>query len=100
MSVTTTEELALRKIKQAEIVEPEGEYDGDQVEDLMQEDMVEALEILSQSMHLLDYLSDKDFCPTVPKRERANLAHMAEKIRTFLDEKEGYYEDDSDEESE
>lgn len=77
--------------KQAEIVE---EYDEDQVEDLMQGDMVEAMEILNQVMHLLDYVADAELCKRISKRERVNLAYMAEKVRVFLDDKQDYYEEE------
>jgi hypothetical protein len=88
--MATIEDLELAKAKVGVVVTPEEEY-PDLEEALACEDMSESLSILIQTMHLLDYVADPDLCKRISKRERDNMAWLAEKIRVFVDEKAGYY---------
>ena len=88
----TVEDLEADKKLRDEVASDEFD-DDDGIEDLQQRDMEDAIDLLQKCMHLLDYVSDRDFCKAISKRERDNLTWMSEQIREYLDDVEGHYEE-------
>lgn len=84
--------------KQAEPVEDDGtfenEHGGEEV--LMEDDILEAIDLLHKCMHLLDYIADPDLCKTVTKRERKVMVNVANSLRTYLDEVGTHYIDEAE----
>lgn len=91
-SIEDLEEDAKDKTLTAEV----DEFD-EGIEDLMRADMEDALSWLNKCLHLLNYISDKDLCKTISKRERDSMAWLSEAIREFLDDVETHYKDEEEE---
>ena len=95
--MASLEELVLTA-KQNEKVEVEEFASGE--DDMMSQDILDALSLLSKCTHLLDYLSDLDLCKSITKKERGSMANLSEQVKTYLDEVEHNYEDVEVEEEE
>jgi hypothetical protein len=83
------------KIKNVDVVVVD-EFPDD--EETMVQDVYDSMSLLTQCMHLLDYISDKELCPAVSKRERDSMARLSDKVRVFLDNMNVAYNDSEEEE--
>jgi hypothetical protein len=78
-------------VKTGEVVDEEFEGEEGSLEDLMHDDMLEAIDLFRKARAFLEVVSDKDLCKKVGDREREVMAWLASEISEFLDEKEGQY---------
>lgn len=86
-------------LKRKEATEPQAEFEGDEgLEELMKDDMRDAVGWLNKCRHLLDYISDKDLCKAISKRERDSMAWLSDQIGEFLDDVETHYNEDEGDE--
>ena len=88
--MASLEELVLTA-KQNEKVEVD-EFAPDD-DNMMRQDILDALSLLSKCVHLLDYMSDSDLCKSITKKERGSMSNLSEQVKTYLDEVEHNYED-------
>jgi SpoU rRNA methylase family enzyme len=97
--MATTKDLAAAadRVVEGEVVDKEFD-EGD--DDLVYQDIKEAIQWLNKCMHVLDYIADKDTCPALSQRERKVMVNVSENVREFLDDIASHYDDENDLEEE
>ena len=89
--MTDLEEMEMTAAKVVTV--PDAEYpEVGEEEDLLLQDILDAMSLLNKCMRLLDYMSDADLCKTITKRERENMSRLSEQVKAYLDEVEGNYQ--------
>lgn len=79
------------KVSTTPKAEDEGEFENEDDKAIV--DLFDGTVLLNKCMVMLGYLADPDFIKVISKKERDGMNKLTTKIKSYLDEVEGQYEE-------
>lgn len=85
--------------RQARMVQTEAsEWVSGSDEDVIQQDLLDGVSLLSRAKTLLDFMSDPVMLKRFSNKERGAMSRLSVEIKTYLDAVEGVYDSEFEEE--